>query len=213
MLEIFEYLCDNMFMKSKRYFNLFVVLLPFCLLVACSGNSPLFYTDFQKAMLEEVNFARTKPAEYAEQRLKSYFDSGKDNGAYTYMKAHSAVPAVELQNQLCSAAQKYAKYMAAHNKFGHNENGSPSSRCKAEGYNNYSGENIAAGGWEKYNAETDFKKAAEAFVLMFIVDEGVPGVGHRKNIMNGIHKKLGVGFYRYEKSKYRNYVVQDFGSF
>ena len=31
-------------------------------------------TEFQTLMLNEVNFLRTKPAEYAELRLKEYYD-------------------------------------------------------------------------------------------------------------------------------------------
>ncbi len=170
-------------------------------------------SEFAKAMLAEVNFARTQPAEYAEQRLKSAFNSGEDNGAYNDIKSRSSVGALKLQSQLCSAAQKYAKYMADHNVFDHNADGTPSSRCKAEGYKYYAAENLAAGGFPEYNAKDDAEKAAKAVVRDLIIDEGVSSLGHRNNIMNGTHKKLGVGFYRNTGSKYKNYVVQDFGSF
>ncbi len=227
---------------NKKYLLLSMVLLLFISFMSCSGNgkkpkdiSELFdkpqinnssdgndkFTEdamsktknFEEAMLAEVNFARTNPSGYAEKRLKSAFQNGRDNGAYNYMKSHSAVGMLTLQNQLCSAAQKYAKYMAKHNVFGHNENGSPSSRCKVAGYNHYSGENIACGYGSGQNAEKDFQKSAEIFVRQLIIDKGVANLGHRKNIMHTQHKCVGFGFARNRKATYVNYIVQDFGSF
>lgn len=101
--------------------------------------------EFQQAMLEEINFARANPGIYAETRLKSYQAAGTDNGAYQDMKQHAAVGVLELQTQLCSAASKYAQYMAEKNVFSHTANGTPEERCRAEGYDYFSGENIAAG--------------------------------------------------------------------
>ncbi len=170
--------------------------------------------NFEEAMLNEVNFARTKPKVYAKYRLKAYYDNGTDNGACYELMYHKAVPALELQNQLCKAAQKYAQYMAVNNVWGHYENGNPSDRCKAEGYKNYMyvGENIACGYGSGQNAEVDFKKAAIVFVRQLIIDKDVPSLGHRKNIMRTSYNQLGVGFYRNESADYKNYVVQDFGS-
>ncbi|HYH05243.1 MAG TPA: CAP domain-containing protein [Bacillota bacterium] len=164
--------------------------------------------NFQQAVLEEVNFARTNPSGYAKERLTS----GTDNGAYEDMMQRTVVGALELENNLCNAASKYAQYMAENNVFGHEEYSKPAERCKAVGYNYFSGENIAAGGSNNLNAEQNPTQAAAEFVKMLIIDKGVASLGHRNNIMSSSHKKLGVGFARNTSSTYVNYMVQDFGS-
>ena len=176
-----------------------------------SDSSQSDFTQFQKSILDEINNIRTDPSGYAETRLKSYYDSSTDNGAYTDIKSRNAVGSLELQDQLCSAASKYAQYLAEDNVFGHYENGSPAERCEAEGYDYYSGENIGAGSYSYYNAEDDPVTAAEEFVVMWVIDMNVDGVGHRENIMSSTHKKLGAGFFRDTNSTYENYAVLDFG--
>ena len=165
----------------------------------------------RSGILDEINHIRTDPSGYAETRLKSYYDSSTDNGAYTDIKSRNAVGSLELQDQLCSAASKYAQYLAENNVFGHYENGSPAERCEAEGYDYYSGENIGAGSYSYYNAEDDPVTAAEEFIVMWVIDMNVQGVGHRENIMSSTHKKLGAGFFRDTDSTYENYAVLDFG--
>jgi uncharacterized protein YkwD len=176
-----------------------------------SDSSPSDFTLFQESILDEINYIRTDPSGYAEIRLKSYNDSGTDNGAYTDIRSRSAEEPLELQDQLCSAASKYAQYLAENNVFGHYENGDPAERCEAEGYDYYSGENIGAGSYNYYNAENDPVTAAEAFIVMWVIDMNVVGVGHRENIMSSTHKKLGAGFFRDTDSTYENYAVLDFG--
>ncbi len=203
-------------MKFKK--NLFLLLMTSILmqfLIACevsdSPSTTVENSAFQEAMLEEVNYARTKPADYAEKRLKSYFSQGKDNGAYNAIKNHSPVESLKHQGQLCKAASKYAKYMADHNVFGHNKDRTPKKRCEAQGYDHYAGENIACGSYPEMNAQENAKQAAITFTRSLIIDEGVPSLGHRKNIMNKNFTHFGSGFYRNTSSTYHNYIVQDFG--
>jgi len=177
-----------------------------------TSTTPSGNVTFKDAMLAEINFARTKPADYANQRLKSDYNSGTDNGAYNDLTSRSAVNALALNDLLTSSATKYAKYMADHNVFGHTENGTPQSRAQAEGYTGSVGENIAAGSYPSYNAESDPNGAAIAFVKLLIIDTGISGVGHRKNILNSSYKVVGIGFYRNTASKFQNYLVQDFGT-
>ena len=215
-------------MKTRKCLLLFIpVLFILTINIGCSGSgdssdpspsdsspsdpSPSDFTQFQESILDEINNIRTDPSGYAETRLKSYYDSSTDNGAYTDIKSRNAVGSLELQDQLCSAASKYAQYLAENNVFGHYENGSPAERCEAEGYDYYSGENIGAGSYSYYNAEDDPVTAAEAFIVMWVIDMNVVGVGHRENIMSSTHKKLGTGFFRDTNSTYENYAVLDFG--
>ena len=210
-------------MKTRKcLLYLIPVLFMLAINIGCSGSGdssdsspsdpfPLDFTLFQESILDEINYIRTDPSGYAEIRLKSYYDSSTDNGAYTDIKSRNAEEPLELQGQLCSAASKYAQYLAENNVFGHYENGSPAERCEAEGYDYYSGENIGAGSYNYYNAEDDPATAAEALIVMWVIDMNVDGVGHRENIMSSTHKKLGAGFFRDTDSTYENYAVLDFG--
>jgi len=210
-------------MKTRKcLFYLIPVLFMLTINIGCSGSgdllnssrsdpSPSDFTLFQESILDEINYIRTDPSGYAEIRLKSYYDSNTDNGAYTDIKSRNAVEPLELQDQLCNAASKYAQYLAENNVLGHYENGNPVERCEAEGYDYYSGENIGAGSYNYYNAEDNQATAAEALIVMWVIDMNVDGVGHRENIMRSTHKKLGAGFFRDTDSNYENYAVLDFG--
>jgi uncharacterized protein YkwD len=101
--------------------------------------------------------------------------------------------------------------MATHNVFGHYERLTPAERCAEAGYEFYSGENLSAGSFPAYHAEADPETAAIAFVEMLVIDEGVVGVGHRENLLNDLHRVVGIGFHRDTESTYHNYYVQDFG--
>ncbi len=171
------------------------------------------FTKFQRLVLEEVNFARTNPKRYAETRLKDAYLKGKDNGAYYDIKRWEPVHALTLEAHLCSAAEKYAKYLAVNNLSGHYADGTPRSRCEAAGYTDWTsiGENIAYGYGSGQNANVDEQKSAIVFVRQLIIDRNVPDLGHRKNIMRDSYTQIGVGYYYYQNSRMKNYLVQDFG--
>jgi hypothetical protein len=194
----------------KKYINAVVGIFWSLTVLSCQYDSG--YTLFQEETLNEVNFVRTDPDGYAETRLKSYYDNGTDNGAYLDIKSYNSRESLELNEKLCRAAEDYAQYLADNNAWGHYENGTPSSRCQNAGYEYYSGENIAAGTHSYYNADESPQDAAIAFVLAWIIDEDVPSLGHRINMMSTGHTELGVGFARNTSSAYQNYAVQDFGS-
>ena len=132
-------------------------------------NSKL--SEFRKYMLDEVNFVRTKPAEYAETRLLAYKKISTDNGAYDYLKKVKPVKALVLNEMLNSAALEYAELMARKDVFGHYANGTPFERAKKAGYR-YSAmaENIACGSEYHYNAMTHAESSAIGFVRMLIID-------------------------------------------
>lgn len=170
------------------------------------------YDAFQLAMLSEVNFARTDPKGYAEKVLADQAAKKKDNGAYSDLTRRKPLPPLSLEPRLCAAAAKYARYLAEKNVFGHNYNGTPFQRIESEGYTYHAaGENIACGSYNEQNGIANPALAAKTFVMQLIVDDGVAGVGHRKNILSSDFTELGVGFWQNPKSDYENYAVQDFG--
>ena len=178
-----------------------------------AGEAEVAYPAYQRAVLAEVNFARTDPAGYAKQRLEEEFRRKKDNGAYSQLLKTKPVAALQLNPRLTKAADLYAKFMAEKNRIGHNERGTPYTRMAEEGYGyRAAGENIACGSFPGMNADETPEEAAVIFVKQWIVDSGVPSLGHRKNILSPLFTEIGVGFGRNPKSSYVNYTVQDFGS-
>ena len=190
-----------------------LILCPAAFSQSAANEAALSYAPYQQTVLNEVNFARTDPSGYALNRLAAEYAAGKDNGAYMQLMKMKPVKALELEPRLTKAADEYAKYLAAKNRFGHNERGTPSSRMSGAGYSGSAlGENIACGSYPGMDADERPTDAAVIFVKQWLIDEGVPGTGHRKNILSPLFSQTGIGFGRNPKSSYVNYMVQDFGS-
>ncbi|MEX2444983.1 MAG: CAP domain-containing protein [Alkalispirochaeta sp.] len=169
------------------------------------------YTLFQRVTVVELNFLRTSPREYAEARLRDDYRAGSDNGAYRDLMAHPPVPPLKLNRPLCRAAQAYAAHLASHDRWGHCADHTPRERTRAVGYHAYGGENVAAGRSVNLEALVDPARAAKLFVLRLAVNEGVPGVGHRRNMLFPAYRVVGIGYAADPGSTYLNYTVQDFG--
>lgn len=194
-------------------FVVWMLLCPFAFSQSSQDDAGSAYEPYQQAVLNEVNFARTDPAGYAQKRLAAEYAEKKDNGAYAQFMKTKPVNALELEARLTKAADDYAKFLAAKNRFGHNERGTPSSRMNGAGYSGSAlGENIACGSFPGMNADETPSEAAVIFVKQWIIDAGVPGAGHRKNILSPLFSQTGIGFGSNPKSSYVNYMVQDFGS-
>jgi hypothetical protein len=169
--------------------------------------------QFRNYMLEEVNFARTHPARYAEMRLKENWDKSTDNGSYASLKRMSPVNALSLHEILNSVALKYANLLAKRNQFSHTADGTPFTRIKKGGYfGNATAENIACGTAPQYDAMINPQSCAIEFVKMLIIDTGIKDVGHRRNLLNPVYRSVGFGFGHNPSSACVNYIVQDFGN-
>jgi hypothetical protein len=177
------------------------------------ADIPKDVTLFQQYMLDEINFARTKPAEYAELRLKAFKNNSTDNGSYLYLKNLTPVTALSFRNSLNQAASKYAIFLSTNNLMGHDADGTPLNRAIKEGYTGNSlGENIAASSADAYNADLNAQSAATGFVILLIIDDGVTDLGHRLIMLNSKYNSIGIGFSRNTSATYVNYTVQDFGN-
>jgi len=176
-------------------------------------ESPKNISVFQQSMLDEINLARTNPALYAEQRLKSDKGNSTDNGSYDYLVNLTPVGSISFCNCLNESAINYAQYLSEKNVMGHNEDGTPLKRAMSEGFVGTSvGENIAAASGDSFNSTIDPKSAAVGFVRIMIIDAGVDDLGHRLTILNSKYKTVGIGFSHNSASTYVNYNVQDFGN-
>ena len=173
---------------------------------------PKNITAFQQYTIDEINFARSKPAEYADLRLKSYKETTTDNGSFQYLKNLTPVGELSFSNALNQSATKYAVFLADNNLMGHDGDGTPLSRSIREGYTGSSlGENIAGASDNLYNVSINPQTTAIEFVRLLIIDEGIADLGHRLIMLNSKYKTVGIGFGRNTSSIYINYTVQDFG--
>jgi len=170
-------------------------------------------STFQQYMLDEINFARTKPAEYAELRLKAENETSKDNGSYSYLKNSTQVEAISFNLALNQSASDYAVFLAEKNLLEHCADGTPLNRAIRAGFTGTStGENLVAASENCFNPILNSKSAAVEFVRTLIIDEGVADVGHRLIILNAKYKTVGIGFTQNSATPTLNYVVQDFGN-
>lgn len=170
-------------------------------------------TPFQQYTFDEINFARTKPAEYAELRLAAFKTNSTDNGSYQYLRNLTPVKALVFRNALNQSASKYAAFLVEKNLLEHNADGTPLIRAIREGYTGTSiGENLAGASDNSYNATDNPQSAAIGFVTLLIIDRGVDDFVHRLILLNSQYTTVGIGFGRNATSAFINCTVQDFGN-
>ena len=184
-----------------------IILIIFC----CKKEDEIIETkqiisNFQQKILDEINFARTNPKNYAELRLKDI----DNNGSYLYIKDLIPIPSLSFDNSLNLSASNYSSFLSENNVMGHNYNGTPLKRAISDGYNGDSvGENIAASSGELFNSNNEL--SAINFILLMIIDMDVIDLGHRKTIFNSKYDDVGIGYSRNLNSDFVNYIVIDFG--
>jgi len=178
-----------------------------------SVENKINVTDFQQYMLDEINFARMNPSEYAELRLKPDNGSSSDNGSYSYLKNLTPVGSISFNHSLNLSASDYAVFLAEKALAEHNADETPLRRAIRAGFEGTStGENIAIASASSFNAIINPRSAAIDFVRILIIDEGVADFGHRLIILNSKYKTVGIGYTQNSTIPLLNYVVQDFGN-
>jgi uncharacterized protein YkwD len=132
------------------------------------------------AVLEEINFARTNPQQYAQSLATR---GGGDTRALaetiSFLKKARPLPALSFEDGLALAAQMHVTEQGPRGAIGH---GNPFSRMSQFGHwTGRAGENISYGYAD-----------ARGIVAQLIIDVGVPGRGHRRNIFSRDFKVAGV---------------------
>ncbi len=160
-------------------------------------NNPSPLTAEEQAAFDYTNFARTDPQGFATQYLYDLHQSGSDNGAYDDLMARDPVPALQLSPGLLAAARAHSRDL--------NEN------CKVLQHDSCDGTSWSDRIWSYYDGGTIAENAAMGFstglsvVIAWIVDSGVPSLGHRVNLLNGTYTQVGIG-------QAGSYWTQDFGA-
>lgn len=178
-----------------------------------------YLSVLEKQVIEETNFARTKPKEYAKilERRKKYFDGrlykepnkipmvtnegvNSLNEAINFLNRVKPLQPLSPSKGLSLAAQAHAKDTGSKGITGHYGSDGSSLTDRVNRYGKweiYVGENVS------YGQET-----ARKIVIQLIVDDGVRDRGHRENIFNPKFNKIGVGYGIHKQ--YQHLCVQDF---
>ena len=141
-------------------------------------------SEMELAVITEMSYARTKPAEYVSQRLQPLVEAATGtylealNECITQMNAMSALPALTAADGLYKCANEWVVSSGPAGTIGHDPNLSTriSKYCTWSSY----GENCSYG----YNT-------AEKIVVALLIDDGEASRGHRKNILSSAFTHAG----------------------
>lgn len=187
----------------KRFMiTLFSAILIFALAGCASDDSESSSASAaDKAVLEEMNFARTNPAGYILSRLtplKSSYSGTKLsalNELISEMQSMTALTAYQWGDGLYQAADEWVQSQGSTTQAGHDSN--IWKRIKKYCSYTSAGENLSYG----YSSAKDI-------VIQLLVDDGVETRGHRKNILSTsfTHAGCSIGSHK----QYRNMCCIDF---
>ena len=161
-----------------------------------------------KKILDTLNDIRTNPSKYAERVQVLYLDHINDKGinmrtkimtnegkvpyadAKRFLTSQKPISKCELDDGLTAAAYLHSVYCAAIGEQTHTskDGGGPMDRIKDFG--------MMLQGMCAENVLSKSQIDAEEWILDFIIDDGCPSRGHRKNIFNPQVSKIGLGVAR-----------------
>ncbi len=161
------------------------------------------FTTLEKEIVKEVNLARTHPGAYAawlrgqrqyyrgtqlrrpgEKPILTKEGLAAVDEAIRWLEKQRPASALGYSRNLSLAARDLVAPQGASGGFGHTgpDGSTPSDRIERHGqWESVIGENVAYG-----------QRTAREVVAAFIVDDGVPGRGHRKNLYNTAFHVMGV---------------------
>ncbi len=170
--------------------------------VALSGTGCVTTYDIEPLaediyMLELINRARANPG--AETRR---YNIDLNEGVHSTTLTNEPKQPLAFNLKLYKAALSHSRDMLAENIWGHiSSNGNtPADRAIAQGYNNYSGENLAIN-MSTGPLKIDQDVAAYHHELLFI-DKDYPGRTHRVNMLAASHVEAGIAM------AYGNFIDQ-----
>ena len=217
--------------RLTRLFSLLIFLFPtICFAGPVDGTWDLarlntaseadYLTDNEKAVVLEINKLRSDPAAYARDYLEPMLTKYQgrklvlpgqipivtQEGAVALKDAISAlnkarpVPLLVPDNRLTLAARDHARDQGKSGRTGHggSDRSDPGARiCRYGRWTHAMGENIFYGDQD-----------ARSVVLHLVIDDGIPGRGHRNNFLNEHFKMVGVASASHPS--WRNVCVIDF---
>ncbi|CAG9333030.1 unnamed protein product [Blepharisma stoltei] len=172
---------------------------------AKGDTQPSEYLELIQEVINEINVVRTNPKAYVDvvnNFLKFYKGNEIRKPGETpiitqegpaavqdclkRLRAMKPIPPIELSYGLSLAAQDHCEDIGPQGATGHDGTNGSTTESRIENHGDWDvtiGENIDFGN----NNATDI-------VVSWLIDDGVPGRGHRENILNPAYKVAGVGF-------------------
>jgi uncharacterized protein YkwD len=137
------------------------------------------------AVLAELNYARAHPVEYARE-LRRDPDASEDRAALEeaidFLERQQPLGPLAGDRRIATAAREHSRAQAASGSVGHGVAGGLGRRLQENGvWAGLSAENISYG-----------NDTATGVVRQLIIDSGVPGRGHRRNIFSASYQLAGV---------------------
>lgn len=167
-------------MKKIAVILSFLLIVP---LASISQTDP--HSEDEKSVLAYMNEARTNPAGFAERYIKPHVASSEAaDDCYKEMKAMEAVGPLAASPLLWKAARDHVKNNGPSGTTGHTGTDGSKFSQRIERYADWGGtigENIQYGLSEPLDIVVDL-----------LIDEGVPGYGHRRNILGGHFSFVGI---------------------
>lgn len=181
-----------------------IIMLFICALLALAAPAAALDQDLARQVLAEINLARTEPGTYAgflrefrgRFRGKEYALPGSTaliqssegvaavDEAIRFLSRQKPLPPLTWSDGLAAAAAELAEEQGRSGDTGHTGRQSSGMRERIERH----------GKWERLIAENIGygPKDARNMVMQLIIDDGVPGRGHRKNTFNAAFGTAGV---------------------
>jgi uncharacterized protein YkwD len=137
------------------------------------------------AVLDELNFARARPVEYADElrrELNRSDDPAAVEEAIDFLERQTSLPPLAPDRRIAAAARQHAQAQGPRGDVGHGPAGSLGLRLRGQGvWAGLSAENISYGSEDPRDV-----------VRQLIIDSGVPSRGHRRNIFAASYQLAGV---------------------
>jgi uncharacterized protein YkwD len=167
-----------------RWFGCGLVAVALALAPAALARPRAGGDGLELALLAEINWVRAHPGAYADQ-LRSAPETRATDEAIDFLERRNPAAPLQFNAGLEASAARHAVDQGSHGSFTHT--GSDGSSA---------GERMhRAGVWAGMMAEemSAGEESADDIVRQLIVDEGVPGRGHRNDLMDPFLKQAGVG--------------------
>lgn len=181
-----------------------------------------YLSDNEKAVVMEINKLRSDPHGYAKEYLEPLLTKYDGNklmypgdvpivtkegvsalrDAIQALKRASPAPLLSPDIRLTKASRDHQKDQSSNGSTGHTGTDGSTSQTRINRYGEWNismGENIFYG-------DPD----AHSVVLHLVIDDGIPGRGHRSNFLNSSYRLVGVAMGKHPG--WRNVCVMDFAN-
>lgn len=175
-------------------FTLYAGVIPDTIINKCNTAKDIeILSQQEKGVILYMNIARCYPLFFLDNILYPYMDSANTNKKTKYYKTlitdlnnSKATRPLSFNANIYPLTKYHAKDMGKHGKEGHNSTNGQTFEERTHKFQ--AGENCSYG----------YKNALD-IVFQLMLDENVPSLGHRKNILESSYKTVAVSIHKHKK--------------